>query len=93
MNLGSILVTILVGAIIGALGRLVVRGHQNISWWLTILIGIAAAFLGTLIATWLGVNDTRGVDWIELFIQIGVAAILVSLVASSGGRRRRITRL
>lgn len=92
MTLGSILVTILVGAIIGALGRLVVPGRQHIRWWLTILIGIAAAFLGTLIATWLGVNNTRGVDWIELLIQIGVAAILVSLVASRGGRRR-ITRL
>lgn len=89
MNLGSILVTILVGAIIGALGRLVVRGRQHISWWLTILIGIAAAFLGSLIATWLGVNSTPGIDWIELIIQVAVAAVLVALVASRGGRRRR----
>ena len=88
MNLGSIIVTILVGAVIGALGRLVVRGRQNISWWLTILIGIAAAFLGTLVATWIGVNDTPGIDWIELFIQVVVAAILVALVAGMTGRRR-----
>lgn len=82
MDFGSIIATILVGAVIGFLGKLFVRGKQNISWWLTILIGIVAAFIGTLIATWLGVNDTKGVDWIELFIQIGVAAILVALWSS-----------
>ncbi len=87
MNLGSILVTILVGAIIGALGRLVVRGRQRIGIIVTILVGIAAAFIGTWLATLLGVNDTPGVDWIELFIQIGVAAVLVLLVVSLTGRR------
>lgn len=87
MNLGSILVTILVGAIIGALGRLVVRGRQRISILVTILVGIAAAFIGTWLATLLGVNDTAGIDWIELFIQIGVAAVLVAIVVSLTGRR------
>ena len=87
MNLGSILVTILVGAIIGALGRLVVRGRQRISILVTILVGIAAAFIGTWLATVLGVNDTPGIDWIELFIQIGVAAVLVAIVVSLPGRR------
>ncbi len=86
MDFGSIIATILVGAIVGFLGKLVVRGKQHISWWLTILIGIVAAFLGTLIATWLGVNDTKGVDWIELFIQIGVAAILVALFTAVRAR-------
>lgn len=91
MTLGSIITTILVGAVIGALGRLVVRGSQRMSWILTILVGIAAAFLGTWLAELLGVNDTPGVDWIELFLQIGVAAVLVALVARFTAKPRQVS--
>ncbi|HKQ43489.1 MAG TPA: GlsB/YeaQ/YmgE family stress response membrane protein, partial [Pseudonocardia sp.] len=47
---------------------------------------IVAAFIGTFIARALGVADTRGIDWIELIVQIIVAAIGVSLVAGLYGR-------
>jgi uncharacterized membrane protein YeaQ/YmgE (transglycosylase-associated protein family) len=82
---------IIVGLIIGALGRLVLPGRQAIPIWLTILIGIAAAIIGTLLAAAIGVAATRGIDWIELLIQIALAAVGVSLVAgryAPGGRRR-----
>ncbi len=82
MTFGSIVATILVGAVIGVLGRLIVRGRQGFGIIVTILVGIAAAFLGTWIATLLDVNDTPGVDWIELFIQIGVAVVLVAIVSA-----------
>ena len=35
----------------------------------------------------LGVAETRGIDWIELIVQIIVAAIGVGLVAGLYGRR------
>ena len=38
------------GMIIGALGRLVVPGKQNIPIWLTIVVGVVAALLGTVLA-------------------------------------------
>jgi uncharacterized membrane protein YeaQ/YmgE (transglycosylase-associated protein family) len=79
---------IIIGLIIGALGRLVVPGKQNIPIWLTILIGIVAAIIGTFIAAGIGVADTRGVDWIELIIQVVLAALGVSLAAAAYGRRR-----
>ncbi len=91
MTFGSVIMTILVGVVIGALGRLVVRGPQRMSWILTILVGIAAAFMGTWLAALLGVNDTRGVDWIELFLQIGVAAVLVALVARYTAKPRPVS--
>jgi uncharacterized membrane protein YeaQ/YmgE (transglycosylase-associated protein family) len=75
----SIISAIVVGAIIGALGRLVVRGRQNMGFWATVLIGVAAALVGTFIARLLGVADTPGIDWIELVIQVGLAAVGVSL--------------
>jgi uncharacterized membrane protein YeaQ/YmgE (transglycosylase-associated protein family) len=88
MTVSGIISAIVVGLIVGALGRLVVPGRQRIAIWLTILIGIAAAILGSLLATALGVGSTRGIDWIELFIQIALAAGGVLLVSGAAGRRR-----
>ncbi|HEX5541930.1 MAG TPA: GlsB/YeaQ/YmgE family stress response membrane protein [Micromonospora sp.] len=80
---------IIIGLIIGALGRLVVPGKQKIPIWLTAGIGMIAAVLGTFVAGILGVANTRGVDWIELMIQVGFAAVGVSIAAKSYGRNSR----
>jgi uncharacterized membrane protein YeaQ/YmgE (transglycosylase-associated protein family) len=88
--LGLIISAIVVGLIIGALGRLVLPGRQDISIWLTIAIGIVAALVGSLIASLLGVGDTSGIDWIKLIIQVALAAAGVALVAgrtATSGRR------
>lgn len=87
MTVGGVISAIIVGAIIGALGRLVLPGRQNIPVWLTIVIGIVAALIGTLIARGFGWADTAGVDWIEIVIQVILAAIGVALVAGLYGRR------
>ena len=87
MTFGSIIGAIIIGLVLGVLGRLFAPGKQNIPIWLTIVVGIVAAFIGTFIARALGVADTRGIDWIELIVQIIVAAIGVSLVAGLYGRR------
>jgi uncharacterized membrane protein YeaQ/YmgE (transglycosylase-associated protein family) len=78
---------IIIGLVIGALGRLVLPGKQSISIWLTLLVGVVAALLGTFLAAILGVDDTRGVDWIELALQVGLAALGVALVAGTRARR------
>jgi uncharacterized membrane protein YeaQ/YmgE (transglycosylase-associated protein family) len=88
VHVSGIITAIIIGLIIGALGRLVVPGKQNIPIWLTILIGIVAALIGTFIASALGVNDTNGIDWIELLIQVVLAAAGVAAVAGYYGRRR-----
>ena len=63
-------------------------GKQNIPIWLTIVVGIVAAFIGTFIARAARRGQTpAGIDWIELIVQIIVAAIGVSLVAGLYGRR------
>lgn len=87
MEVTGFFTAIIIGLIVGALGRLVVPGRQNIPIWLTLLIGVVAAVLGTLIAGALGVDDTRGIDWIELAIQVAFAAIGVSIAAGTYGRR------
>jgi uncharacterized membrane protein YeaQ/YmgE (transglycosylase-associated protein family) len=87
MTVTGIITAIIIGAIIGFLGRLVVPGKQNIPIWLTIVVGIIAAFIGTWIAGFFGVADTGGIDWIELVMQVVVAAIGVAIVAGAYGRR------
>jgi len=79
---------LIIGLVIGALGRLVVPGKQNIPIWLTLLIGVVAALVGTLVAGAFGVADTPGIDWIELALQVGFAAIGVAVFAGLYGRRR-----
>jgi uncharacterized membrane protein YeaQ/YmgE (transglycosylase-associated protein family) len=85
MHVSGIISAIIVGLIIGALGRLVVPGKQKIAIWLTLVIGIVAALIGTFIASILGVANTGGIDWIELILQVVLAAVGVVLVS---GRSR-----
>ncbi|MEU1643903.1 GlsB/YeaQ/YmgE family stress response membrane protein [Micromonospora zamorensis] len=88
MEITGFFAAIIIGLIIGVLGRLVVPGKQNIPIWLTLLIGVVAAILGTLVAGALGVDDTSGIDWIELILQVVFAAVGVAIVAGVYGRRR-----
>jgi uncharacterized membrane protein YeaQ/YmgE (transglycosylase-associated protein family) len=87
----GIVTAIIIGLIVGALGRLVVPGRQSMPIWLTIIVGIVAAFIGTALAHAIGVStNTPGVDWGELLCQVIVAAIGVAIVAAVGSRRRAL---
>lgn len=86
MGIGSIISALIVGLIIGALGRLLAPGKQKISILLTLLVGIVAAFAGTAIAVPLGVAVTPGFDWIELLIQVVLAAVGVSALSKARSR-------
>ena len=86
--IGTILWALIAGTVLGFLGKLLLPGRQNIPWWATIGAGIAAALLGGLIADWLGVGDTAGIDWIRHGIQIVLAILAIYLVARIMGGRR-----
>jgi uncharacterized membrane protein YeaQ/YmgE (transglycosylase-associated protein family) len=86
----GIISALVIGLVIGALARLVVPGRQDIPIWLTIVIGALGAIVGTALAQVVGVAVTPGIDWIELVLQVAVAAVGVAVVAGVHGRRRRI---
>ncbi|WP_149550241.1 GlsB/YeaQ/YmgE family stress response membrane protein [Streptomyces marokkonensis] len=87
MEIDGIISAIVIGIVIGVLGRLVVPGRQRIGILWTIVVGIVAALIGSAIAAALGVADTKGVDWVEWLIQIGLAAVgVVALDRSKAGR-------
>jgi hypothetical protein len=53
------------------------------------VIGVVAALLGTVLARALGIaTSTAGIDWLELLIQVALAAVGVALVAGMGRGRR-----
>ncbi|GHE53139.1 GlsB/YeaQ/YmgE family stress response membrane protein [Streptomyces capitiformicae] len=87
MEIDGIISAIVIGIVIGVLGRLVVPGRQRIGILLTILVGIIAALIGSWIATGLDVADTDGVDWIEWLIQISLAALGVASLDRTRARR------
>lgn len=84
MEISGLCSALLIGLIIGGLGRLVLPGRQRIGILWTLAVGAVAALLGTLAASLIGMAHTGGVDWIELALQVGFAAVGVGLVA---GRR------
>lgn len=83
MDVDGILSALLVGLVIGALGRLVVPGRQPIGCLITIALGIVGAVAGTALARRLDV------DWwlLVLCLQVAVAAVCVAAVAAVLRRR------
>lgn len=89
MTITGIISAIIIGLVIGALGRLVVPGRQPIPIWLTIVIGIIAAFIGAAIAGAFGYSNANGgIPWVEIIIQVVVAAIGVAIAGGAYSRRR-----
>lgn len=87
MEISGIITAIVTGIVIGVLGRFALPGRQHIGVLWTIGVGILAALIGTAVAGALDVADTDGVDWIELALQIGLAAVGVAAVERLKGRR------
>jgi uncharacterized membrane protein YeaQ/YmgE (transglycosylase-associated protein family) len=87
VEISGIISALIIGLVVGALGRLALPGRQRVPIWLTIVVGIVAAFIGTFVAAALGVADTRGMDWIEWIIQIALAAVGISIADRAYARR------
>ncbi|MFC7221447.1 GlsB/YeaQ/YmgE family stress response membrane protein [Streptomyces polyrhachis] len=82
---------LILGLILGLIARAILPGKQHIPWWLTMLFGVAGSMLGNAVASWIGVDDTRGIDWIRHLLQlagaVGVVALGAPMYASFRGSR------
>ncbi len=74
---------IIVGAIVGALGRLFHPGSDPMGWLLTIAIGIVSMIIAAVISS----------GWLAFIIGVIVAVILVALVGRAFGNRVRPARV
>jgi len=73
---------IIVGLIIGALGRLAHPGRDPIPIWLTIVIGIAASLIAGLLLPFGGL--------LRFILAVIIAAVLVGLVGNARRGHARI---
>ncbi|MBK5306509.1 MAG: GlsB/YeaQ/YmgE family stress response membrane protein [Frankiaceae bacterium] len=80
--MGTIIVLLFVGLVVGALARAVLPGRQALPIWLTMLIGAASLLLAGLI-----IPGDRTL--IELIVGVAVAAGVIAL--TQGGLRSRST--
>jgi uncharacterized membrane protein YeaQ/YmgE (transglycosylase-associated protein family) len=79
----AIISTIIVGLVIGFLGRLVVPGRQK----LNVLIILLAGLIGSIVGGFLG-SHAFGLGWIgTTLVEIGVAAAVIAFMSTSRGRR------
>ena len=79
--------TLIIGLIVGAIARLLVPGREAITsgalgWIITILLGIAGAFLGTFIggALWGGENYQAG--WIMSVLGAIILLLIYRFIVS-----------
>jgi uncharacterized membrane protein YeaQ/YmgE (transglycosylase-associated protein family) len=85
--IGTIVWALVVGVVLGYLGKLLLPGRQNIPWWSTIGAGVVAALLAGLVADWLGWRHTAGIDWLYHGLQIVFAVLAIWAVARLFNRR------
>ncbi len=78
---GTIIGAIIAGLIIGALGRLILPGKQNISILMTIIIGIVASLIATFLleAIFHYQNKSGGLAWWYWIVGAVLAAIGITV--------------
>ncbi|MDT9691646.1 GlsB/YeaQ/YmgE family stress response membrane protein [Streptomyces sp. P9(2023)] len=70
---------IIVGFVLGLIAKAIIPGKQQIPLWLTTVFGIIGSVLGNSVASWIGVEDTRGIDWTRHLLQLVGAIAVVGL--------------
>lgn len=81
--------TIIIGLVAGLLARAIKPGNDAMGWIMTIVLGIAGAFLGGFIASAIGVNSDGGFTGLA-FSVIG-AIILLFIYELIMSKRQKLT--
>ena len=87
----QILGLIVIGIVIGILARLVLPGRQRIGMGLTVLLGIAGALVGGIVASALGTGDIFELNFLGTIVGVIAAVGLIGAAdaARLGKGRRR----
>ena len=75
----GILSWIVMGLIVGILAKLIMPGKDPGGMIITILMGIAGAFLGGYIGSFLGIGTFTGFNLVSILLAIGGAILLLIL--------------
>ena len=74
----SLIWLLIIGLVIGAIGRFVIPGRNPMPWWLTLLIGVVGAIVGGIFF--------GGI--LKYILAVVIAAILVVVVGRFQNQRR-----
>jgi uncharacterized membrane protein YeaQ/YmgE (transglycosylase-associated protein family) len=78
--IATILWGVISGTVLGVLARMMLPG-RNVSVWVTIGVGVAASLIGGVIAYWIGIGNTPGIDWFRHLLQVAFAVFFVTVAA------------
>lgn len=86
--IGAIITAVVVGAIIGALARLIMPGRQNVSTLMTVVLGIGGALIGSWLTAAVGyTNSNGGFAIVPFVVGVVVAIVLIAIYTALSGRR------
>jgi uncharacterized membrane protein YeaQ/YmgE (transglycosylase-associated protein family) len=90
----QILGLILIGIVIGVLARLILPGKQNIGMLMTIILGIAGALIGGIIASAIGTGGIWELNFLGTIFGVVAAIGLIggaeAMGIGDGGKRGRL---
>ena len=73
----GILSWILLGLVVGLLAKFIMPGKEPGGMLVTILIGIAGAFVGGFIASFVGIGAVNGFNLVSMLVALGGAMLLL----------------
>jgi uncharacterized membrane protein YeaQ/YmgE (transglycosylase-associated protein family) len=82
--IGYVISLVIVGLVIGALGRLIVPGPNPIGLPMTIGVGLAGSILGAII------GGVLGLGLVSIVFELAIAAGLVYFVSARNGRNSQL---
>jgi uncharacterized membrane protein YeaQ/YmgE (transglycosylase-associated protein family) len=89
MDIDTIFFYLIVGAIVGLLGKFFAPGDKdNIPLWLTLVCGIGGMLIGDVIYRAFGGDGSAGLDWTQGIVTIATAAVLVVIASTITGRNK-----
>ena len=89
MDITTILFYLIVGLIVGLIGKFLAPGDKdNIPLWLTVICGIGGMLLGDVIYRAFGGDGSDGLDWVQGIVAVVTAMVLVIIASAVTGRSR-----
>ena len=83
---------IVFGLVVGVLARLLVPGKQELSLWMTVLLGLIGSVVGGVVANALDTGDVFELNFVGSVVAIVAAVALIVVGQRVGAIRRRFNR-
>ena len=84
----QILGLIVIGLVIGAIARLIKPGRQKLGLLWTLLLGLAGALIGGIIASFLGTGGIFELNILGFIVAVIAAFLLIGVAEAGAGRNK-----